>query len=66
MRRSAEHGEKWVNAHDPKELAERLRSMGFADLEVLGPADASERYLSGRHDGLTVAGYFSMIKATVS
>ncbi|MEL7445465.1 MAG: SAM-dependent methyltransferase [Pseudomonadota bacterium] len=63
--RSAELGEPWINAQDPDEFTERLRRLGFDEVELLLHDDAHERYIGDRSDGLKVNNYAAMIKARV-
>lgn len=65
MKVSAERGEPWVNAHDPSEVAERLRHFGFARVEICLPDEAQERFVGTRADGLHVGGYFAMLTGHV-
>jgi O-methyltransferase involved in polyketide biosynthesis len=51
--KSAEVGEPWLSRFHPADLASQLHRMGFSETVHLTPEQAQERYLKGRHDGLT-------------
>jgi methyltransferase (TIGR00027 family) len=63
--RAAEHGERWKTYFDPTSFAGTLGSMGFSELEDLGPEQLNERYLSGRTDGLRKSGVARLICARI-
>jgi len=63
MRRVAAAGEPWKSFFDPRELAAELRSLGFRQLEDLGPEAINARYFSERLDGLRVGGLGHIISA---
>jgi methyltransferase (TIGR00027 family) len=63
--RSASMGEPWLSFFEPKDLEIHLKRIGFGEIEHFGVEQATERYLVGRKDGLTLPGYFRMIKARV-
>jgi methyltransferase (TIGR00027 family) len=63
--RAAEHGEPWKTYFDPASVTAMLRSLGFSDVEDLGPEQLNERYLSGRKDGLRKSGVSRMVCARV-
>jgi len=46
-------------------MERRLHEAGFGAISQFGRELASERYLRNRTDGLTLPGYFQMIKAQV-
>lgn len=54
MHRVAAAGEPWKSFFDPHELADELRSLGFRQLDDLGPAQLNARFFSNRADGLRV------------
>jgi methyltransferase (TIGR00027 family) len=54
--RVAAAGEPFQLFLDPKDLANRLRRMGFELMEDLGVDDLNSRYFRGRSDGLRVRG----------
>jgi methyltransferase (TIGR00027 family) len=54
--RVAAAGEPFQLFLNPKELAERLRRIGFEHLEDLGVEDLNSRYFQSRSDGLRVRG----------
>ncbi len=53
-RRVARLGEPFQSFLEPADLSRQLRSIGFVDIAVLGPADLNDRYLSHRADRLRV------------
>jgi len=55
-RRVAASGEPFRTFFDPKELAQRLKQMGFRSAEDLGADEINARYFKDRADGLRVAG----------
>ena len=63
--RAAEVGEPWLSRFDPADLASRLDGMGFSSVVHLTPEQVHERYLRGRHDGLTVRRGEQLIRAVV-
>jgi methyltransferase (TIGR00027 family) len=63
--RAAEHGEGWKAYFDPSSLVEALRSVGFGQVEDLGPERLNARYLSGRTDGLRKSGVSRLICARI-
>ncbi|MBX5192893.1 SAM-dependent methyltransferase [Rhizobium sp. NZLR3b] len=42
--RTAAAGEPWLTHFDPKEISERLLSLGFVSLEDLGPTEMAKRF----------------------
>lgn len=65
MRMSADLGEPWINAQDPEEFPERLRKMGFNDVELMTSTDAVARYTPVRTDDLRMGGYCAMVKGLI-
>jgi methyltransferase (TIGR00027 family) len=63
--RAIESGERWLGFYEPAEMERHLREAGFGAISQFGRELASERYLRNRTDGLTLPGYFQMIKAQV-
>lgn len=63
--RAAGHGESWKTYFDPTSLAGTLRSLGFREVEDLGPEQLNGRYLSGRTDGLRKSGAARLICARI-
>ncbi len=61
--RAAEQGERWKTFFDPTSFAGQLHSLGFQEVEDLGPEQLHERYLSGRTDGLRKSGAARLICA---
>jgi methyltransferase (TIGR00027 family) len=61
--RAAEQGEHWKTFFDPTIFAGQLRSLGFQEVEDLGPEQVYERYLAGRTDGLRKSGAARLICA---
>ena len=44
----AELGEPWINYLEPDELHAKLKSLGFSDIEDLGPPQIAARYFPDR------------------
>jgi len=63
--RAAEHGERWKTYFDSSSFAGALHSLGFREVEDLGPQQLNERYLSGRMDGLRKSGVTRLICARI-
>ena len=63
--RAAEHGERWKTYFDSSSFAGALHSLGFREVEDLGPQQLTERYLSGRMDGLRKSGVTRLICARI-
>jgi methyltransferase (TIGR00027 family) len=65
----AEHneaaGEPWLGYFEPLEMERHLRVAGFSGVVHFGAAEATERYLRGRRDGLCMPAYFHMIKESI-
>lgn len=63
MRRVAAAGEPWKSFFEPRELALELGSLGFRQLEDLGPAELNARFFGDRFDGLRVGGLGRVMRA---
>jgi methyltransferase (TIGR00027 family) len=63
--RAATMGEPWLSFFDPDDLETNMTQIGFDQIVHFGSKEATERYLLGRTDGLTLPGFFRMIKARV-
>ena len=63
--RGAEHGEPWKLFFGPFDLEQTLCSLGFNEVQDLGPDELNERYLAGRKDGLRKSGSSRLICANV-
>jgi methyltransferase (TIGR00027 family) len=63
--KSAEVGEPWLSRFHPADLASQLYRMGFSEVVHLTPEQAQERYLKGRHDGLTARRGEQLMRAVV-
>ncbi|HET8649370.1 MAG TPA: SAM-dependent methyltransferase [Gemmatimonadales bacterium] len=50
--RAAELGEPWLSHFEPEQIERKLLGFGFREVLFLTPAEAEERYFSGRGDGL--------------
>ncbi len=61
----AERGEPWKTYFDPASLPDKLHSLGFRDANSLSPEILSNRYLSGRTDGLRIGGVSRLMHAIV-
>lgn len=61
----ASGGEPWKSHFDPAGLETLLRGMGYSRIEHFGRDTLTQRYLSGRSDGLRLAGSTGIIRATV-
>lgn len=61
----ASGGEPWKSHFDPAGLETLLGGMGYSRIEHFGRDKLSQRYLSGRSDGLRLAGTTGIIRATV-
>ena len=53
--RVAAAGEPFLSAFDPEALAEQLRELGFAEVEILDGPALNRLYFEGRDDGLRLA-----------
>jgi methyltransferase (TIGR00027 family) len=63
--RAASMGEPWLSFFAPDDLETNMTQIGFDQIEHFGSEEATEQYLLGRTDGLTLPGFFRMIKARV-
>jgi methyltransferase (TIGR00027 family) len=63
--RTARTGEAWKTDFAPGVLAERLRGLGFDQVEDYGPERLNAMYLAGRGDGLSKSGVSRLICAGV-
>jgi methyltransferase (TIGR00027 family) len=63
--RAAAIGEPWLSFFEPEELEAHLKRIGFGKVLHFGPQQATERYLLGRSDGLSLPAYFRMITAGI-
>ena len=63
--RVAAAGEPFLCAFDPATLPERLKALGFSDVELLGGADLNRLYFDRRADGLRLAGASRIARARV-
>jgi hypothetical protein len=64
--RAASMGEPWLSFFAPDDLETNMTQIGFDQIEHFGSEEATERYLLDRTDGLTLPGFFRMIKARVA
>ena len=64
--RVAKAGEPWITFFKPDELAVELRSVGFNEIEDLGPVEINERYFKDRADGLKVGTLAHLMRARVT
>ncbi len=58
-------GEPWLSFYEPVEMESHLREAGFETISHFGRDLATERYFRNRTDGLSLPGYFQMMKAQV-
>jgi methyltransferase (TIGR00027 family) len=58
-------GEPFVSYFEPADLGKHLGQIGFGQIRHFGVKDATERYLLSRSNGLTLPGYFHMVKARI-
>lgn len=63
--RVAAIGEPWRTFHQPDELDGKLRSMGYASIHFLEPAEAVALYYAGRPHGLPAPSHCSIATATL-
>ncbi|NVD98261.1 SAM-dependent methyltransferase [Massilia sp. BJB1822] len=61
--RLASQGEPWRCHFVPEQLEARLRQLGFRQVEHFAAEQLSERYLSGRSDGLRLGGTTRLLRA---
>jgi methyltransferase (TIGR00027 family) len=64
--RNGAAGEPWLGYFEPAEMEHHLLVAGFSRVVHFGPEEATERYLRGRGDGLSMPAYFHMIKASIA
>jgi methyltransferase (TIGR00027 family) len=58
-------GEPFQTFFDPSLLKSSLRSMGFGQIEDLGPGEMNARYFQGRSDKLRIGGFTHLMNARV-
>ncbi len=58
-------GEPWITYYEPDEIERKLRHAGFGDVQLVTPEIASERYFTGRADGLPPPRRTSLLSAKV-
>lgn len=58
-------GEPWLTRYSPGELEALLRRTGFAEVEYLSRAAATQAYLAGRQDGLMLHTAIQLMSAVV-
>lgn len=63
--RVAAIGEPWLTFFEPSSLAGELADMGFTHIEIVGPAEANQRYFSDRGDDLYVRGSNHLVRARI-
>jgi len=63
--RVASAGEPFRTFFDPPVLQDRLKAMGFAEIDDLGPAELNDRYFRGRGDELQVGALARLMDARV-
>ena len=56
-------GEPWLTRYSPAALEQTLRDIGFSEVTYFSNALATERYLSGRSDGLSLDDLIQMMSA---
>ncbi|UTY58223.1 SAM-dependent methyltransferase [Massilia sp. erpn] len=61
--RLAAQGEPWRCHFVPEQLEARLRQLGFHHIQHFAAGQLSERYLSGRSDGLRLGGTTRLLRA---
>jgi methyltransferase (TIGR00027 family) len=62
---SKQVGEPWLSTFNPEDLAALLRAMGFSIVVHMTPADAQERYLKHRRDGMQARRGEQLMRAIV-
>ena len=62
---AAAAGEPWLTFYEPEEIERKLRHAGFADVFLVTPEIANERYFSGRPDALPPPRRTQLLSATV-
>ena len=63
--RAMENGEPWLSFYEPADMERHLREAGFSSVSHFDRDLATERYFRNRTDGLSLPGYFQMMKAQV-
>jgi methyltransferase (TIGR00027 family) len=63
--RAAGHGERWKSFFDPASVTATLLSLGFNEVQDLGPDELHDRYLAGRTDGLRKSRVSHLICANI-
>ncbi len=58
-------GEPWLTKFQPDELEQKLRDLGFSEIQFLTPETIAERYIHSRQDGLVVPRHASIVSAEV-
>jgi methyltransferase (TIGR00027 family) len=58
-------GEPWISRFEPAEIAGLLRELGFAEMDDLGPEEATRAYFAGRA-GVRLPGNQRVIEAAVA
>ena len=58
-------GEPWLTYYEPDEIDRKLRRAGFADVLLVTPDIATQRYFAGRTDELSPPRKTSLLSATV-
>lgn len=61
---AAQRGEPWLSRFEPAELEGRLRSLGYAPVDHLGPEEYESMFLTGRADALPVPCFERVIVST--
>ena len=62
-RRVAAFGEPWQSFYDPNSLTMDLKTMGFTQIEDIGPDEINARFFSNRTDTLMVGNLGHLMKA---
>ena len=63
--RVAAMGEPWITYFEPEALDRKLRTLGFAQVEFLEPAESAARYFTDRADKLPAPTRKTIVSATV-
>ncbi len=64
-KRMADGGEPWKTHLDPTTFPNLLLTLGFSEVDDLGPEELNECYLSGRTDGMRKTGLTRIVHARV-
>lgn len=64
-KQTAERGEPWKSHFDPDTLADLLHQLGFGKVDHFDAMKLTDRYLTGRNDGLRLGSITRLIQATV-